>query len=157
MTHRRPPRRLPVARGGVSWVTLVLLATVIGGAYLGWVWVPVYILKFEVTQVVRDYMNQAVKNADDAALREKMVHKIRALQDVPVVGEDGRVRKAPAIDLRAQDVTWERDRSQKPPTLHVNFDWSREVDYPLIDRTVVATFTVDLTEDISIPDWGPAR
>jgi len=157
MMRRRPPPRLPVARGGVSWVTLVLLAAVLGGGYLAWVWIPVYILKFEVTQVVRDYMNQAVKDPNDAALKEKMIHKIRTLQDVQVVGEDGRVHKAPAVDLREQDVLWERDGSQKPPMLHVAFDWSREVGYPFLDRTVQVIFTVDLTEDISIPDWGPAR
>ncbi len=158
MKRRAPaPPRLLSARGGVSWITLVLLAGVVAGGYLAWVWVPVYILKFEVTQVVRDYMNQAVKDRDDAGLKDKMVKKIRALADEEEVGDDGRTRKVPAVDLRPQDVAWERDASQRPPVLHVSFEWTRQVRYPWLDRTVDATYVVDLTEDISIPDWGPAR
>ena len=71
----RRPRR--VERGGISWVTLLLLVLVVGGAYLAWIWVPLYFDHYTVKQVVRDYMNQAIKNPDDEALRRDMVLKIR--------------------------------------------------------------------------------
>ncbi len=149
--------RLFDARGGVSWVSLVLLLAFGSAVYLGWVWVPVWILRFEVNQVVRDYMNQAVKNRDDAGLKQKMVQKIRSLLDEEQVDEGGRVQKVPAIDLRVQDVTWERDTGSSPPMLHVQFEWTRTIAYPFIDRSVEQTYQVDFTEDMQIPDWGPAR
>src|SRR6266540_1651710 len=96
------PRR--VERGGISWVTLLLLVLVLGGGYLGWVWVPLKFDDYTVQQVVRDYMNQAIKNPDDEGLRRNMVLKIRSLAQVGM-----------------------------------------------------KVFEVDLTQDLSRADWGPAR
>src|SRR5512138_1042037 len=64
---------------GVTWVTLLILLVLVGGAYLTWVWVPVYFENYTVKQVVRDYQNQAIKNNDDEQLRHNMVLKIRSL------------------------------------------------------------------------------
>ncbi len=157
MDRRTSPRSRPLdARGGVSWVALVLLVGLTAAVYLGWVWVPVYLLEFEVNHVVHDYMNQAVKDRDDAGLREKMVRKIRSLDEMEE-GRDGRAGKVPAVDLRVEDVAWERDASQDPPVLHVQFEWTRRVAYPFLDRATDAIFQIDLTQDLSLPDWGPAR
>jgi hypothetical protein len=41
--------------------------------------------------------------------------------------------------------------------LHVAFEYVREVNLPILDRTASKVFTVDLFNDLSIPDWGPAR
>ncbi len=157
------PRSIPSsplarhARGEVSWVTALLLLCVVGGGYLGWVYVPVYLLHMEVRQVVRGYMNEAVKNPNDAALVSKMVHKLRTLDEQEVVGEDGEVDQVPTVDVDAGDVTWERDRQSTPPTLHVAFEYTRIVPYPLLRRSTQQTLSIDLTEDISVPDWGPSK
>jgi len=122
------------------------------------VWVPIYFVNYEVKQVVRDYANQAVKNPADAHLVAAMVHKFRTLDSEPVLGEDGREHKVPVIDVKPQDVVWERALSTvDPPTLHVAFEYSRRVVYPWIERIDEKTFQIDLTFDISRPDWGPAR
>jgi hypothetical protein len=138
-------------------VTLLLLVVVLGGGYLAWVWVPVYFENYAVKQVVRDYMNQAIKDRDDERLRHNMVLKIRSLSQVDGVDAYGQPVRVPAVALEDRDVTWERDSASQPPMLRVSFEYAREVAYPVLDRTSTKVFVVDLWNDLTIPDWGPAR
>jgi hypothetical protein len=161
----RGPRALPGRpgsarrgeRGGVSWVSLLLLVLVVGGGYLAVVWVPVYYEAYAVKQIVRDYMNQAIKNPDDEGLRRKMVLKIRSLDQKASVDDLGRPVTLPTVPLEERDVTWERDRGSQPPMLRVSFEYAREVEYPFLDRTATKVFSVDLSNDLVIADWGPKR
>jgi hypothetical protein len=141
------------ARGQVSWVTLFLLLVLGGGAYLAWVFVPAYLTHYEAKQVVRTYMNYAVKNRDDATLRQELVAKLRALQTVRVTAEDGSVVEVPAVDVAAQDVTWEREADARPPMLHVALQYDRTIVFPYLERQQHRIFVIDLTQDISIPTW----
>ena len=142
-------------RGTASWVTLVLVLGIAAGAYAAVVFVPVWVLNYEVKQVVRDYGNQAVKDKDDAALLEGMVQKIRTLQQVDGVDEAGRRTKVPVVDLHKQDVIWER--STDPLSLHVEFEYPRVLELPWLDRRIERVYRVDLTMDLKRADWGPAR
>ena len=79
----------------VLWNTLGKAATLgqvalAGGIYLGWTWIPVFIVHYEVKQVVRNFGSLAVKNRDDAQLVDGMVAKIRSLDQVVGEGPDGR-------------------------------------------------------------------
>jgi hypothetical protein len=147
--------RKRLERGTASWVTLLILLGVAAGAYGAVVFVPAWVLHYEVKQVVRDYGNQAVKNPDDAGLLDGMVKKIRSLQRVEGVDEAGRKVSVPVVDVQPQDVTWER--SAQPPALHVEFEYPRSLQLPGLDRSVERVYRVDLTMDLSRPDWGPAR
>jgi hypothetical protein len=135
----------------------VLIAVVVGGGYLAWVWVPLYFELYAVRQVVRDYMNQAIKNPDDAGLRRNMVRKIRSLELVEAVDDRGRSARVPAVGLDEREITWERDTAARPPTLRVAFRYERQVVYPILDRADVSVFEIDLTGDLTQADWGPAR
>jgi hypothetical protein len=147
--------RLLEERGAITWVTLLLVTGLLAGAYLLWMWVPAYVVDYEVKQVVRDYGNRAVKEPDDARLVQDMAHKIRTLAETTLVGDDGRPVRVPAVDLRPEQVTWER--SSSPPTLHVAFEYPRQIAYPLLDRVAEKVFRIDMTIDISRADWGPSR
>jgi hypothetical protein len=142
-------------RGGVSWVTLLLLAIVLGAGYLTWVWGPLYLETYTVRQVVKDYANQAIKNTNDAELRAAMVAKIRSLGQIDTVDQYNRAVKVPAVAVEESGVTWERDDRAK--TLRIAFEWDRQVVYPFLDRVTVKTFTFDTTEDLNRADWGPPR
>jgi hypothetical protein len=144
-------------RGAISWVSLLLIVVAVAAGYLAWVWGPIYVENYAVKQVVRDYMNQAVKNSDDAGLRRNMVLKIRSLAEVSGIDQFGRPTAVPAVALEERDVSWERDAQTQPPTLRVSFEYVREVDLPFLDRTASKVFTVDLASDLTIPNWGPAR
>ncbi len=161
-------------RGGVSWVTLLLVAAVAGGGYWLWVWGPVYFENYAVKQVVRDYMNQAIKDSDDGRLVHNMVLKIRSLGErdaldgygrpvrVPWVpheelDEYGRTVRVPNVALDERDVTWERDMGSQPPMLRVAFEYTREVEYPWLNRSTAKVFSVDLSNDLTVPNWGPPR
>jgi len=155
MRNPRPLARRDGAQGAVSWVTLLLVLGIALAAYLAYVFGPPYILHYEVKQVVRDYGNRAVKNPHDAELVEDMVSKIRSLDHAAVVDDSGHSKMVPTVDLRAQDVVWER--LAEPPSLHVAFEYPRTLDLPLLDRTLERVYRVDLTMDLRLPDWGPSR
>lgn len=143
-------------RGEITWVTLVLLAGVTAAGYWLWVWGPVYVVHYEVKQVVRDFINQAVRNPNDRDLVGKMVHKLETLALVDGEGADGAAARVPAVSVDPADVTWDRTRAE-PPTLHVAFDYERSVTYPFLGRTGTKVFTVDIEGDLSRPDWGAGR
>ena len=151
----RKPRR--IAHGGVTWVSLLLIVLVATGAYLSWVWLPLKFDHYAVRQVVRDYMNQAIKNPDDGTLIRQMCLKIQSLRTVDGVDPSGRSIRVPAVSVDERQVTWERNRSSTPPTLRVAFDYERQVVYPFIDRVDVKIFTVDETNDMTPANWGPQR
>jgi hypothetical protein len=136
-------------------VTLLIVLGLSAAAYAAYVFGPPAVLHYEVKQVVRDYGNQAVKNPNDAALLEGMLQKFRYLQQVDMVDEAGRKVKVPVVDLRKEDVTWER--TIDPPTLHVAFEYPRTLELPWLDRSLERVYRVDLTMDTSRPDWGPSR
>jgi hypothetical protein len=142
-------------RGAASWVTILMILGIAAGAYAAVVFVPVWVLHYEVKQVVRDYGNQAIKNKDDAALIDAMVHKIRTLEQVDGVDEAGRKARVPVVDIRKQDVTWER--STDPLVLHVEFEYPRVLELPWLDRRIERVYRVNLTMDLKRADWGPTR
>jgi hypothetical protein len=142
-------------RGAASWVTILMILGIAAGAYAAVVFVPVWVLHYEVKQVVRDYGNQAIKNQDDAALIDAMVHKIRTLEQVDGVDEAGRKARVPVVDIHKQDVTWER--STDPLILHVEFEYPRVLELPWLDRRIERVYRVNLTMDLKRADWGPAR
>jgi hypothetical protein len=154
MNRTSPASRRPLERGQFSWVSLLLLVAFVSTAYLAVVWVPIYILHYEVKQTVRDYMNRAVKNRDDEALVSQMCLRLASLDTTVEVGEDGQKTSSPTVVVEPADVTWERDAPSTPRTLRVAFDYVRVVKYPLIDRSEERVMSIDFTEDISIPVWG---
>jgi hypothetical protein len=165
---RRPPPDLPPGegrvaaarrgeRGEVTFVGILILAAVVAVGYLAWVWVPVWFVHYEAKQVVRDFMNQAVRDKNDARLVAKMVQKLQVLDAVEVPGDDGEPERVPAVLVDVRDVTWERDADADPPMLHVALDYERPVIYPLIGRVETHVMSIDLEADLAHADWGPAR
>jgi hypothetical protein len=148
-------RRERLEIGAASWVTVLLLLGLAAAGYAAVVFVPPAVLHYEVKQVVRDYGNQAVKNLDDQKLLDGMVQKIRSLDEVPMVEENGRKVLVPVVDLHKEDVTWER--TAEPPALHVAFEYPRTLDLPGLERSIERVYRVDLTMDLTRPNWGPAR
>lgn len=144
-------------RGAISWVTALLLIALAAAGYLAVVWVPIYVVHYEVKQVVRDYGNQAVKNPRDAELVAAMCEKLRSLHQVEVADPEGKPERRPAVEVSPQEVTWERDASAAEPTLRVAFGYRRDVYYPLLERWTEAQMSVDIVMNVAKPNWGPAR
>jgi len=148
-------RRERLERGAASWVTVLLVLGLAAAAYAAVVFVPPAVLHYEVKQVVRDYGNQAIKNPDDEHQLEAMLQKIRLLDSVAGVDAAGRPVRIPVIDLRKEDILWER--SAEPPSLHVAFEYPRTLELPWLNRVLERVYRVDLTMDLTRADWGPSR
>ena len=152
MKQVRPIRARRGERGEVSWVGLLFLLAIAAAAYLAVAWVPVYIHKQQVEEIVRGQANSAVKNPDDAFLVADLARRIRALETVEVEDPAGKRVRVPLVDLAPQDITWERNTEAR--TLHVAFSYTLEAVYPWIGRTQPYAVDVDLTEDVTLPNWG---
>jgi hypothetical protein len=145
------------AQRGVSWIGWLLLLALLVGGYLAWVWVPVYYAHYAAKQVVRDFMNQAVRNKADEVLVLRMTHRLATVDTLVVAGEDGAPVKVPAVDVTPDQVIWERDLTAVPPMIRVAFEYTRPVVYPLLDRTEDVTFSIDLSQDLEAANWGSSR
>lgn len=158
VTTRMPAsrcRRGRLQRGAASWVTVLLVLGLAAAAYAAVIFVPPAVLHYEVKQVVRDYGNQAIKNTDDERQLEAMVQKIRSLDSVAGIDAAGRPARVPVVDLRKEDVLWERSTSNH--SLHVAFEYPRTLEMPWLERVLERVYRVDLTMDLKRADWGPAR
>src|SRR5512137_2404682 len=109
MNPSASPRSRRSERGAITWVTLVLLLSLVTGAYLAVVWGPVYIVRYEVGLLTSEFANKAVHNHDDAALVREFCDRLGRLDQVRAPAPDGTLATVPAVDLRPADITWVRD------------------------------------------------
>ena len=149
--------RRPLERGEFSWVSMLLLLVAAAAVYLGYVWTPVYMVHLDVKMAARDAMNQAVHQRDDAVLLRRLCDKLRTLDARDAREEPGDQERLPTVDLSPDDITWERDTESKPPMLHVAFEYTRTVYYPIFDKTQEVTLSFEHTQDIAVPNWGNQR
>ncbi len=156
-SKRRAIPGFPNQRGAITWVTVVLVLALSSAGYAGWVGFPIYWTHLRATQVVRDYGNRAVKNADDAALKAGLLRDLAALETDPGEGPDGSPTEWPAVKVDPEDLVWERGGTKEAPTLHVAFEYDRHVLLPFLGRYLDRRFEVDLDLDTSRADWGKAR
>jgi hypothetical protein len=153
MISSASPRQRLDERGEISWVTLLLLVMLASGGYLAVVWVPIYIVRYEAKVVTGEIANQAVHERDDAKLVTQLCSRLGGLAQVKAPEPDGSIAEVPAVGVRPEDVTWERDATGTPRTLHVAYEYTTSVHYPIIDRFTEKTFTVDLVKDITPVKW----
>jgi hypothetical protein len=153
MTRATSPRPRTHERGEISWVTLLLLVTVLGGGYLAVVWGPVYLVRYEAGLVTAEFANKAIHNPEDAGLVRELCARLARLDQVKAAGPDGTIVEVPAIDLRPADVTWERNTASTPPTIHVAFEYTTIVHYRWLDRFTEKTFAIEKSQDIQPAKW----
>jgi hypothetical protein len=134
------PRRRSLERGAFTWVTFLMLLVLLAGGYLAVVWGPIYILRYEVGVVTGEFANRAV-------------NKLAALGQVKVQETDGTISEVRAVDLRPEDITWERKAETMPRSLRIAFEYTTSIHYPVIDRFSEKTFAIELERDISPVKW----
>jgi len=134
-------------------VSLLLLVLLVAAGYLTVVWLPIYVDHFSAKQVTRDFMNRAVKNRNDSQLVIGLSSSLARIGKQQVVDEQGTEWEVPLVDVPPEAITWERDTSAVPPVVRVGFEYERTVRYPIIDRTAVAHFTIEMERDLTVPVW----
>jgi hypothetical protein len=147
------PRRRSLERGAFTWVTFLLLVLLVVGGYLAVVWGPVYLVRYEAAMTALEFANKAVHNKNDENLVQELCNKLAGLNTVKAPETDGTVSLVPAIEVRPEDVTWERNDKVTPPTLHVAFTYTTIVYLPLLDRFTEATFHIERTQEIQPAKW----
>jgi hypothetical protein len=103
--------------------------------------------------VAGEFANKAVNDHDDARLVQQMTEKLGGLSQVKIQEPDGSISEVRAVDLRPEDITWERKAETMPRTLRIAFEYTTSVHYPVIDRFSEKTFAIALERDISPVKW----
>lgn len=153
MLPSAPPRRRSLERGAFTWVSFLMLVSLLAGGYLAVVWGPIYIVRYQVGVVTGEFANRAVNNRDDAGLVKALCDKLGGLAQVKIQEQDGSISEVQAVDLRPEDITWERKAESLPRSLRIAFEYTTSVHYPLIDKFSEKTFFIELERDISPVKW----
>lgn len=147
------PRRRSLERGAFTWVSFLMLVSLLAGGYLAVVWGPIYIVRYQVGVVTGEFANRAVNNRDDATLVKALCDKLGGLAQVKIQEQDGSISEVQAVDLRPEEITWERKAESLPRSLRIAFEYTTSVHYPLIDKFSEKTFIIELERDISPVKW----
>lgn len=124
--------------GKVKFLTLVLVAALGGGAYWGWVWVPVQLDHLDVRHRCQEALNSTWQVRNAHRTRDDFLRRVRAIRSVErEIGGD--VRRVPAIDPE-EGLEVNLDQSVRPPILSIDGWYEREVELPFLDRTHVFFF-----------------
>jgi hypothetical protein len=153
MISSASPRLRSRERGEITWVTVVLLLSLATAGYLTVVWAPVYIVRYEVGVVATEYANKAVHNHDDASLVKELCQRLAALDQVKTLQPDGSIALVPAVDLRPEEITWVRDTAVFPPTIHLAFEYTASVYFPILEKFTEKSFAIDRFQDIQPAKW----
>jgi hypothetical protein len=109
-------------RGAVNLVSLTLTVAFLSGAYLAWIYVPLWLDNLDVKQAVSAGVGQLTSElgADPERVRAEVV---RRLSNVGSHWEerDGRQVEVPGLGLDAGDVKLERDGETKVVRLTVDY------------------------------------
>ena len=109
-------------RGAVNLVSLTLTVAFLSGAYLAWIYVPLWLDTLDVKQAVSAGVGQLTSElgADPERVRAEVV---RRLSNVGSHWEerDGRQVEVPGLGLDAGDVKLERDGETKVVRLTVDY------------------------------------
>ncbi len=141
--------------GKITWVTVVMVAMLLGGGYVLYVWGPIYMDHYDVRQTVRGVANSAVMNPDDEHLKADLLAKLRSVRlEEFIDSESGQKTRRPVVNLQPQDLIWERDTRATPPTVHIAFDYVRQIHLPIFNKTQEKPFHIDMTIEISRAEWG---
>ena len=121
-------------RGAVNLVSLTLLVAVVSGAYLAWIYIPLWLDDLDVREALAAGAGQLVaeNTALDAAAIQKMVAIRLARVGTHWEEQDGKQVEVPGLALEPDDVQLERAHDGR--TGRVSVDYARKVKLKPLDR-----------------------
>jgi hypothetical protein len=125
--------------GKVKFLTIVLLAALVGGAYWGFVYVPLALDHLDVRHRCQESLNSTWRRNSAQHTKDDFLRRVRSIRTVEVeIGGD--LRTVPAIDP-GEDLEVRLDQSVRPPMLSIDVYYEREVPLPFLDRTHIFAFS----------------
>jgi hypothetical protein len=121
-------------RGAVNLVSLFLLAAVVSAAYLGWLWIPLWLDDLDVREALAAGAGQLV--SENTALDVPGIQRMVAVK-LDRVGthweeRDGQQVEVPGLGIEAGDVQVQRGADGRTGTVSVDYD--RTVKLRPLDR-----------------------
>jgi hypothetical protein len=118
-------------RGAVNLVNLTLLLLVVGGAYTGWILVPLWLDDLDVREAVAVGFGQLAVEPTDQRVRELVMAKLRNV-GTHWEEQDGKQVELPGLGISPEDIQVERNREAN--TGRVAIDYTRMVKLRPLDR-----------------------
>jgi hypothetical protein len=121
-------------RGAVNLVNLTLTVTVVSGAYLGWLWIPLWLDDLDVREALAAGAGQLTSEnlgVDPAAIQKNVVTRL-AQVGYHWEEQDGKQVQVPGIGLEPDDVQIERAADGRSGRLTV--DYGRTVKLKPLER-----------------------
>ena len=121
-------------RGAVNLVSLTLLAAAVSGAYLAWIYVPLWLDDLDVREALAAGVGQLVSEntAMDAPAIQHMVATRLARVGTHWEEQDGRQLEVPGLGIDPGDVQMERAPDGK--TGRLTLDYARTVKLRPLER-----------------------
>jgi len=121
-------------RGAVNLVNLTLTVTVVSGAYLGWLWIPLWLDDLDVREALAAGVGQLTSEnlgVDPAAIQKNVATRL-ARVGYHWEEQDGKQVQVPGIGLEPDDVQIERPADGRSGRLTV--DYGRTVKLKPLER-----------------------
>ncbi|HSP20555.1 MAG TPA: hypothetical protein VLQ79_13620 [Myxococcaceae bacterium] len=121
-------------RGAVNLVSLTLLAAAVTGAYLGWIYIPLWLDDLDVREALAAGAGQLVSENTslDAPMIQKMVATRLSRVGTHWEEQEGKQLEVPGLGVEPADVELERAPDGK--TGRVSLDYARTVKLRPLNR-----------------------
>jgi len=135
---------------GVTFVTVLVLAAVVGAIFWGFTYGEAYVENYEVNRVLREAANLCYRQSDDEYVKGFIVGEMHRLFDQKV-DTYGKTETAMRVDFSPDDVRIER--TQIPAFVNIWLTYTRTVRVPLVGKERQVTFTDHADADLTPVKW----
>lgn len=135
---------------GLTFVTVLVVLAVLGGAFWFFTYGGAYWENMEVKAVLREAANMCYQEHNDERIKDHIFRKLHAMFDQQVE-DHGRIITVMRIDVDRDDLRLER--SKVPEWVHIWLTYNRTVQVPFTGQTRVVQFTDHAEQDLSPVKW----
>ena len=119
----------------MNLINLTLLAAAVSGAYVGWLWVPLWLDDLDVREAMAVAVSQIGEGQSDAQVRARAVGRLGKV-GFHFEEHDGAQLEVPGLGVQADDVQIEREGRKT----RVSLEYSRTVKLKPLDRYWMVPF-----------------
>jgi len=136
---------------GFTFVTFLVLAGVLAGAFWCLTYGAAYIERFEVSSIVREAANLCYREPNDEKIQSFIVIKLNQAFSEEVM-DHGRMERVLSFDFSPRD-DLRIERSDSPREVNIWLTYRRNVTVPLVGQERQVEFTVHAYQDLSPVKW----
>jgi len=127
----RPRARRLDQSGRIKFLTIVLVAAVVGGGYFAVIWVPLFVDNMHVKEDCQKAVDETWKFKDTDHPRNTFLTLLKNV-GMHAVNEGGEMVQEPVVNPSSDDLQVQIDQSVSPAVLSIDVSYPRTVNLPLL-------------------------